>query len=429
MTAPGHPQDDRLLELAYGEVEGAEARALRRHVDDCPRCRSVLDGIAEVRSAVRRVPPEPAPERGLESLLAYGELAAAQARAHRRNVRWLGLLTLATAAALVFVLLPQRQAPATVSGEVARAEPRASEVKLPAPSDRPLRSPGATPAQGDSLGGATRVVAEEKVAAKPKAKDAERKTDGKRDEDLGKQLAVAKEQAPPPELVRHEPLSGADTARRADAVADARAPAAADDALQSGLRQEAKKEVAGQAQATSAGLARAKAAAPPAKVAAATPAPASSAPATAAATGPAQLEKSRPSNEVEGSGAVGLLGSSAGADKGLGTVGAAGSGAKGAAGRTANVTAENAAGKAGDDRAARLTRLAEVRRAVVDATGDQRKALLLEQCRLEASLELRAPAVGTCSQVAREFPGTKEAQQAVDLARGFSVQPPPSPAP
>ena len=29
MTAPGHPQDDRLLELAYGEVEGTVERALR----------------------------------------------------------------------------------------------------------------------------------------------------------------------------------------------------------------------------------------------------------------------------------------------------------------------------------------------------------------------------------------------------------------
>jgi len=418
MTAPGHPQDDRLLELAYGELQGADERALRQHVDDCPRCRSVLDGIAEVRSAVRRVPPEPAPERGLESLLAYGELAAARARAQRRNVRWLGLVTLATAALLVFVLLPQHRAPGAAS-EVAR-------VELPAKLNAP--APPA-PVQADRAAEPT-AAAELQISEKPRPKDAERKAEAKRDEDLD-QVAVAKKQAPHRERAPYEAASTAEEARRADTVAAApAAPAPADAMLQSGPRQEAKKEVVGQAQSASSGLARAKAATAPAKVATATPAPASSAPTAAAAGGAVgQLEKPRGSGtEAQGSGVAGLLGDGAGADGSLGTVGVAGSGAKGAAGRSANALAENASGKASDDRAVRLSRLAEVRRSVVQATGDQRKALLLEQCRLEASLELRASAVGTCSQVAREFPGTPEAQQAVDLARGFSVQPP-SPAP
>jgi hypothetical protein len=419
MTAPGHPQDDRLLELAYGEVEGAEEGALRRHVDDCPRCRSVLDGIAEVRSAVRRVPPEPAPERGLESLLAYGELAAARARAQRRNVRWLGLLTLATAALLVFVLLPERRGQqGGTAPMVARVEPQA---KLEAPAAPP------PPTQADRAAEPA-VASEFKASEKPRPKDAERKIGARRDEDLDA-VAVAKKQVRQPEGELH--AATAEEARRADSVAAALPPpAAADGLLQSAPRQEAKKEVAGQAQSASAGLARNKAATAPAKVASATPGPASSAPPAAVAGGAVpQLEKSRTAgSETEGSGVVGLLGTGAGADKSLGTVGAAGSGAKGAAGRSANVPAENAAGKASDDRAARLSRLAEVRRSVVEATGEQRKALLLEQCRLEAGLELRASAVGTCSQLAREFPGTPEAQQAVDLARGFSVQPP-SPAP
>ena len=54
-------------------------------------------GIAEVRSAFRSVPTEPAPERGLESLLAYGEQAAARARSRRGGLRILALLSAATA--------------------------------------------------------------------------------------------------------------------------------------------------------------------------------------------------------------------------------------------------------------------------------------------------------------------------------------------
>jgi len=34
---PTHPDDDRLLELAYGEAPTAEARTLRQHVDGCAR--------------------------------------------------------------------------------------------------------------------------------------------------------------------------------------------------------------------------------------------------------------------------------------------------------------------------------------------------------------------------------------------------------
>jgi len=433
MTGPGHPQDDRLLELAYGEVEGTEERALRKHVEECPRCRSVLDGIAEVRSAVRRIPPEPAPERGLESLLAYGELAAARARAQRRNVRWLGLITFATAALLVFVLLPQRSAPGAASSEVARMQVPPARMASKVESAPPLRFPaGPPPPPGDQFASASGAPAEEKLAAKPKAKDAERKTEAKRDRDLDP-LVLAKKQVAEQRVLREVPAT-ADEGRRAEARADAPAASGPSDAvMQPGPSQGAKREL-GQAQAASSGLARAKEPAAPAKVAAAPPAPAATPPSAASAGGRLDtgVASSRTAGkEVEGSGAAGLLGGSAGADKNLGTLGGAGNGAKGAAvvARSANASAENAAGKAGDDRAAQLNRLVEVRRSAASATGDQRKALLLEQCRLEAKLELRASVVGTCSQLAREFPGTPEAQQAIDLARGFSVQPPPPPAP
>jgi hypothetical protein len=69
-------------------------------------------------------------------------------------------------------------------------------------------------------------------------------------------------------------------------------------------------------------------------------------------------------------------------------------------------------------------RLGEVRKELETATGDRRKALLVEKCEIEASLQLGPDAVLTCSTVTREFPGTPEAKRAGDLARGFSVQPP-----
>ena len=129
---PTHPDDDRLLELAYGEVPAAEARALRTHVDGCARCRTVLDSIAEVRTAFRSVPPEPPPERGLDSLLAYGEQAAARARSRRRGIRIVGVLSAVAALAVVWVVLPPpgRQA----GGEAALA--RADRERAPAQGDR-----------------------------------------------------------------------------------------------------------------------------------------------------------------------------------------------------------------------------------------------------------------------------------------------------
>ncbi|MGZ6077552.1 MAG: zf-HC2 domain-containing protein, partial [Myxococcaceae bacterium] len=137
---PTHPDDDRLLELAYGEVPAAEARALRTHVDGCPRCRTVLDGIAEVRTAFRSIPPEPAPDRGLDSLLAYGEQAAARARSRRGGLRILGVLSAVAALALVWLVLPpsNRQ----IAGEAQAPAARPSDALARADTERP-------PAQGD----------------------------------------------------------------------------------------------------------------------------------------------------------------------------------------------------------------------------------------------------------------------------------------
>lgn len=70
----------------------------------------------------------------------------------------------------------------------------------------------------------------------------------------------------------------------------------------------------------------------------------------------------------------------------------------------------------------KMARLAEIGRQLQSAKGDQRKALLMEKCEIEASLQLGPDAVQTCSMVSQEFPGTPEAKRASELARGFSVQ-------
>jgi len=70
----------------------------------------------------------------------------------------------------------------------------------------------------------------------------------------------------------------------------------------------------------------------------------------------------------------------------------------------------------------KTARLAEVKRQLVTAKGDARKGLLMEQCELEASLQLGPDAVLSCSKVTQEFPGTPEAQRAGEIARGFSLQ-------
>jgi hypothetical protein len=73
----------------------------------------------------------------------------------------------------------------------------------------------------------------------------------------------------------------------------------------------------------------------------------------------------------------------------------------------------------------KLARIAEIERQLKTAKGDQRKALLMERCELDASLQNGPDAVLSCSRVTQEFPGTPEAKRAGEIARGFSLQPPP----
>jgi hypothetical protein len=76
-----HAHEDRLLDFVYGELPPTEARAVESHVEGCARCSEMLAGIRGVRTTMAQLPMEPAPDAGLESLLAYAQQAARNAAA------------------------------------------------------------------------------------------------------------------------------------------------------------------------------------------------------------------------------------------------------------------------------------------------------------------------------------------------------------
>jgi len=71
-----HQYEDKLLELAYGELPPGEASAVESHVRTCARCTEALSEIRNVRSTMGQLPMEPVPDTGLESLFAYADQAA-----------------------------------------------------------------------------------------------------------------------------------------------------------------------------------------------------------------------------------------------------------------------------------------------------------------------------------------------------------------
>ncbi|HEY1333040.1 MAG TPA: hypothetical protein VGF31_02215 [Myxococcaceae bacterium] len=438
---PTHPDDDRLLELAYGETPTAETRALRQHVDGCARCRQVLEGIAEVRSAFRSVPAEPAPERGLESLLAYGEQAAARARSRRGGLRILALLSAATAFAVVWLVLPPRHAqpdglarPAATppTDALAQAEVRSTAAKgdrardelddraKDAPEKENERKMVATPAAPLAKSEELRQekqVAERRAEAEPP-----------------KQKGLSKLDAPAAQPLRAPGRASSDLAGGTAAVSDlsgalgnatasggkvgtAPGPAAGAGAgaYASGAVAMKKRSAGGRADEGSTASPTAPAS-PPASVVASTSPEEKRAPEAFDAV------DSR-THEAAKIAATPLAEAVAGKDK-------AASNADAASGAPARTAAKPAppmqSARMGAGSPEKQARLGEIRTELETATGDRRKALLLEKCELEASLTLGPDAVLTCSTVTREFPGTPEAKRASELARGFSLQPPPA---
>ena len=423
---PTHPEDDRLLELAYGEAPAAEARALRQHVDGCARCKQVLEEIAEVRSAFRSVPNEPAPERGLESLLAYGEQAAARARSRRGGLRILALLSAATAFALVWVVLPSRQPQSDGLARAPASKPsdalaQAEVPQAPAQGDRARDEVDDRVKEEKERTGVLAPGAPVSAMAKSERLREEEQTQPKRRvaPEPTKQKELAKLDAPAarPEVAHAPPadaegvagaaaagnLSGAlgkATASGGKVAGTGSSAGAGSDMFASSESVAMKKgNSGGRVDASEKARAAAPSGPPPASVAVATPAPAETKTTDARAQQAAKIA------------AVPLADAVASQDKDVG--------ASRNASKPAPAMQSMRVGAGSPEKQARL---AEIRHQLETAKGDQRKALLMEKCEIEASLGIGPDAVQTCSMVSREFPGTPEAKRASDLARGFSVQ-------
>src|SRR5690606_13346541 len=71
MTANSPHLEELLLDYIYDELPPADARAAAEHLAQCERCREKLDEFRSTRRSMSRLPSEPAPTAGLESLLTY----------------------------------------------------------------------------------------------------------------------------------------------------------------------------------------------------------------------------------------------------------------------------------------------------------------------------------------------------------------------
>ncbi len=145
-----HAHEDRLLDFAYGELPPPEAQAVQSHLEGCARCSEVLDGIRGVRSTMSQLSLEPAPDAGLESLLAYAQQAARNAAAGPAPKptwwrRWL-MPAMGAAAVSVFGLVTIQTSKSVdlkpdFSAQVAQTEAKEARKDVPAPAEPEAPAP------------------------------------------------------------------------------------------------------------------------------------------------------------------------------------------------------------------------------------------------------------------------------------------------
>lgn len=150
-----HAHEDRLLDFAYGELPAQEARVVETHLQGCTRCTELLEGIRGVRTTMAQLPQEPAPDAGLESLLAYAQQAARNAAAGPAPRptwwrRWLVPAMGVTAVSALAIVSIQVRGKVNLEPELAATSSSASKQEaaavaspLPEPA---MRDEGAVPA-------------------------------------------------------------------------------------------------------------------------------------------------------------------------------------------------------------------------------------------------------------------------------------------
>ncbi|MCY1002635.1 zf-HC2 domain-containing protein [Myxococcus sp. MISCRS1] len=138
-----HAHEDRLLDFAYGELSTTEAQAVESHLQGCVRCTQALDDIRGVRVTMSQLSEEPAPDAGLESLLAYAQQSARRAAAgpEPKPSRWrrwflpvVGLASVGTLGIVSFMAVsPDLTRPdlRQVEAQVKKAEPTSVDAPPP----------------------------------------------------------------------------------------------------------------------------------------------------------------------------------------------------------------------------------------------------------------------------------------------------------
>ncbi|MDQ3265242.1 MAG: zf-HC2 domain-containing protein [Myxococcota bacterium] len=163
-----HSHEDKLLDFAYGELPEAEARSVETHLAGCARCAGSLESIRGVRRTMSLLETEPAPDSGMESLLAYAQQTARriQAGPSAPPSRWRAwVFGLAGAASLVVVGIVGT----TVSKEFS---PQAviqqkAQVSTPAPAEEPEPVRAEPASEGLAAGAASNTLAERATRVTP----------------------------------------------------------------------------------------------------------------------------------------------------------------------------------------------------------------------------------------------------------------------
>ena len=150
-----HAHEDRLLDFAYGELPAQEARVVETHLQGCTRCTELLEGIRGVRTTMAQLPMEPAPDAGLDSLLAYAQQAARNAAAGPAPKptwwrRWLVPTMGVTAVSALAIVSIQVRGKVNLEPELAATSSSASKQEAAAvaspPPEPAMRDEGAVPA-------------------------------------------------------------------------------------------------------------------------------------------------------------------------------------------------------------------------------------------------------------------------------------------
>lgn len=224
--------EDRLVELACGELPPAEALEVESHAAGCASCREALAGMRATRRTMSALGAEAAPDAGERLLLAAGR-AQAQRNAARRR-RWIGLWVAPVAMAAGLALAVSWPLLSNSPGSPGREDPDALAVRG--------WSPPATPdvQRDDRMGpaGETEPAREAERAgeASPASKSAPAPAapPARRAEPSSQTAKPGRYAQPPPRPSRElEPYTGAPQAPSRDAAArrelegDTRAPSAA----------------------------------------------------------------------------------------------------------------------------------------------------------------------------------------------------------